>query len=233
MSPPRRNCRGPFSRGAEAAAVSAFGLPRISASGSWCRSAGTSAAAATLSGGPLALLRNFRDNVWNVGPAKFIIDVLGRGGRCQSCVLWKETPMKLPVKTIGATLVAASVALASPAEARWRGWGWGGLGIGLAAGAIIGSTIAASAYPYGYGYGYRAYGYGYGYPAYGYGYPAYGYGYGYPAYRVAYAYPSLGYGYYPRRAYSGYAYAPRYASYPRGVYRASAFAPGRVYRRWR
>ena len=33
MSPPRRSCRGPFSRGAEAAAVSAFGQPRISASG--------------------------------------------------------------------------------------------------------------------------------------------------------------------------------------------------------
>jgi hypothetical protein len=66
--------------------------------------------------------------------------------------------MKLPVKTIGAALVAASVALASPAEARWGrwgGWGWGGLGLGLAAGAIFGGAIAASAYPY-YGYGYRS-----------------------------------------------------------------------------
>jgi hypothetical protein len=42
--------------------------------------------AATLSGGHLALIRNFRDNVWNGGPAQFIIDMLV-GGRCQSCVL--------------------------------------------------------------------------------------------------------------------------------------------------
>jgi hypothetical protein len=133
-----------------------------------------------------------------------------------------------------AALVAASVALASPAEARWGrwgGWGWGGLGLGIAAGAIIGGAIAASAYPY-YGYGYRSAYYGYGYPAY--------YSYGYPAYRVAYAYPSwgdmgttrvaptMGYAYAPRVAYGGY--------YPRRAYRAYAFAPGwrgGYHRRWR
>ena len=90
------------------------------------------------------------------------------------------------MKTIGAALVAASVALASPAEARWGrwgGWGWGGLGLGLAAGAIFGGAIAASAYPY-YGYGYRSAYYGYGYPAY--------YGYSYPAYRVSIRLSQLG-----------------------------------------
>ena len=125
--------------------------------------------------------------------------------------IWpRETTMKLPVKTIGAVLLTASLAsvsLTKPAEARWRGWGWGGLGLGLAAGALIG----ARAYGYGYGYSYPAYSYGYGYPAYsyGYGYPA-SYGYSYPAYRAAYAYPNWGYGYYPRRAYGAYAFAPGY-----------------------
>src|SRR4051794_33293130 len=163
----------------------------------------------------------------------------GAGNSLSTCRAWagdlvkpsvvsrEESTMKLPVKTIGATLVAASIALAGPAEARWRGGGWGGLGFCLAAGALLGGAIAASAYPYGYGYGYRSYGYGYGYRSYGYGYPPYGYGY--PAYRVAYAsYPSWGYGYYPRRAY-GYAYAPRlrsYAYYPRRSY---AYYPRRAY----
>jgi hypothetical protein len=162
--------------------------------------------------------------------AKFIGLDCGRAGRVEP---WKrrKPPMKISVKTIGAALVAASVFLANPAEARWRGWGWGGLGLGLAAGAIFGGAIAASAYPY-YGYGYRSAYYGYGYPAY------YSYGYGYPAYRVAYAYPSRGYGYYPRRAYYGYGYAPRVAYggyYPRRAYRAYAFAPGwrGYHRRWR
>ena len=75
--------------------------------------------------------------------------------------------MKFPVKTMGVVaLVAASVSLANPAEARWgRGWGWGGFGFGLATAAIVGGAIAASTYP---SYGY----YGY-YPRYAYGYPAY------------------------------------------------------------
>jgi hypothetical protein len=54
------------------------------------------------------------------------------------------------------------------------------------------------------------------------------------AYSVAYAYPSWRYGYYPRSAYYGYAYAPgvRYGYYPRRAYGAYAYAPGWRYRRW-
>jgi hypothetical protein len=92
-------------------------------------------------------------------------------------------------------MLAASVFVANPAEARW-GRGWGGFGFGLTAAAIIGGAIAASTWPsYGYGYGYYPYSAGY-------------YAYGYPAYSVGYAYPSYGYAYYPRRAYYGYAFAP-------------------------
>jgi hypothetical protein len=109
--------------------------------------------------------------------------------------------MKFPVKTMGVVaLVAASVSLANPAEARW-GRGWGGFGFGLAAAAIVGGAIAASTYP--------SYGYGY-YPGYAYAYPAYSYGY-YPSrayYSYGYAYPNYGYAYYPRRSYYSYAYAP-------------------------
>jgi hypothetical protein len=159
----------------------------------------------------------WRNNVRNSCSAKLVMDVLGTAtGKpvpFTPCVVYlaKETTMKLPVKTIGAVLLTASLAsvsLAKPAEARWLGWRWGGLGFGLAAGALLGAAAtSAYGYGYGYGYGYPAYSYGYVYPAYsyGYGYPAY-YGYSYPAYRVGYAYPS--YGYYPRRAYRAYAFAP-------------------------
>ena len=74
-------------------------------------------------------------------------------------------------------VVATTLALQQPVEARWRhgghwhghgghwhggGWGWGGFGLGLGTGLLLG----AAPYYYG-GYGYRPY-----------AYPAYGYGYG-------------------------------------------------------
>jgi hypothetical protein len=88
------------------------------------------------------------------------------------------------------TLVVATIATSTTADARW-GW-WGPALGGLAVGAIIGSALARPAYGY-YGY---------------YGYPAYSYGYA-PAY----------YGYASSPGYYGY-YAPRpYYSCWRGRYR--------------
>ena len=65
---------------------------------------------------------------------------------------------------VAGTLVIATIATPTSAQAQWgrRGWGWG-LG-GLALGLFIGAALSRPAYAYGYGY--PAYSYGYG-PAYG------------------------------------------------------------------
>ena len=113
--------------------------------------------------------------------------------------------------TAVASIVAATVAVPTKAEAGCRNCWWVG---GAVAAGLVGGAILANRHYYGYPrYGY----YGYYEPAY---YPGYYYPrYYYPrAYRYHYApvyyggyYPRYGYGYYGRRAYySGGYYGRRY-----------------------
>ena len=108
--------------------------------------------------------------------------------------------------TAASTIVIATVATPTTADARW-GW-WGPALGGLVVGALIGAALTR---PY-YAYPYYGYGYGYGYA------PAY---YGY-AYAPAYSYAPAYYGYYAPRPYYGY--------YARPYYRYGA---RRAYARWR
>jgi hypothetical protein len=96
----------------------------------------------------------------------------------------KESVMKRTALILATVAALGTVAVSSPAEARWgRGWGWGpGIGFGIAAGALTAGAIAASR-PYYWGPGYGYYGPRYDPPGYygapyGYYRPRY-YGYGY------------------------------------------------------